>query len=148
MSLFAKFVGTLPPSLVGRVSSARYRHPWLRGPIEWVARRLHHRDGVVSRGPARGLLFNPGPTSAFCMMGNAEPDLQKAMVALLKPGMTFFDLGANSGFVGMLGARLVGPTGKVVCVEALPEIAKLIVNNARLNGFEGFLDLRRGDRRG
>lgn len=38
----------------------------------------------------------------------------------LKPSMCFFDVGANIGYFTALGARSVGPTGKVFAIEPSP----------------------------
>jgi FkbM family methyltransferase len=38
-------------------------------------------------------------------------------VAALRPGNVFFDIGANVGYYSLLGARLVGPRGRVVALE-------------------------------
>jgi precorrin-6B methylase 2 len=43
--------------------------------------------------------------------------MQKALVDDLRPGMTFYDLGANIGFFSLMAARLVGPQGRVVSFE-------------------------------
>ena len=41
----------------------------------------------------------------------------------IKPGQTIFELGAGSGWNAALMSRLVGPTGRVVSAEIIPEIA-------------------------
>jgi FkbM family methyltransferase len=51
----------------------------------------------------------------------------------LRPGDTFLDAGANVGFYTFLGARLVGPTGTVIAVEAAPDTAQLLRNNITAN---------------
>ena len=50
--------------------------------------------------------------------------------------MTFYDVGANIGFFSLLGARIVGPFGRVVCFEADPEVAERLRMNLAHNGFE------------
>lgn len=40
--------------------------------------------------------------------------------AILQPGMTFVDVGANWGFFTMLAAHLVGPAGKIFSLEPDP----------------------------
>ncbi|GEM_PF-2002153 len=51
---------------------------------------------------------------------NCELDTYRFLVDTLRPGMTFFDCGANLGFFTLLASRLVGPTGKVVAFEPTP----------------------------
>ena len=45
---------------------------------------------------------------------------------VLRPGDTFWDLGANAGYHTLMGARAVGPTGRVIAVEpaACPSLTK------------------------
>ena len=54
--------------------------------------------------------------------------------ALLRPGDTLLDIGANYGPVGLLAARRVGPEGRVHCFEPQPALADCIRASAALNG--------------
>jgi FkbM family methyltransferase len=55
--------------------------------------------------------------------GIVEPEVQAVLQKYLRPGMTFYDIGANIGFFSLLAARLVGASGRVVAFEADPEVA-------------------------
>jgi FkbM family methyltransferase len=46
--------------------------------------------------------------------------LQLLLDALLKPGDTFLDIGANIGMTALHGARLVGESGRVIAFEPQP----------------------------
>jgi len=142
MQLLMKSLNLVPRSWLQAISEARYRHPLLRRSIDLVARRIRNRDGTIQQGVGRGLRFNTGPSSAGYLVGNPELDVQLALQHLLKPGMTLFDAGANVGFLSVLAARLVGPSGRVVCFEPLPVNADWIEHNARLNQFTN-IDVRR-----
>jgi len=52
---------------------------------------------------------------------------------LLRPGMTFVDVGANVGYYSALAAQLVGPTGSVFAFEpsdyAYPRLSRMIENS-------------------
>ncbi len=52
--------------------------------------------------------------------GQWEPHLTAWIPSRLAPGDTFVDVGANIGYFSLLAARAVGPSGRVVAVEALP----------------------------
>jgi FkbM family methyltransferase len=52
----------------------------------------------------------------------------------LKPGATVFDLGAHQGVVALILGDAVGPTGKVVAVEANPYNADAARRNRDANG--------------
>lgn len=68
------------------------------------------------------------------LFGVWEPHLTQWLERRLKPGDGFVDLGANIGVYAVLGARLVGPSGHVVAVEASPDFHRGLLRNAALNG--------------
>lgn len=53
--------------------------------------------------------------------------------AELEPGDIFVDAGANIGFYTVLASRLVGPKGRVIAVEMMPDTLKRLNENIRLN---------------
>ena len=60
-----------------------------------------------------------------------EPHLTRWIQSRLKPGDVFVDIGANVGYFTLLASRLVGPEGRVLAIEASPEIhAQLQANVA------------------
>ena len=52
--------------------------------------------------------------------GLFEPNLTDFISRRLRPGDTFIDVGANVGYFTLLAAKLVGPEGTVVAIEASP----------------------------
>ena len=74
--------------------------------------------------------------AGLIVRGTLEPPVQEALRRLLAPGDVFYDIGANVGFFTLLGARLVGPAGRVVAFEPVPWCARAVGNNIDLNGFE------------
>jgi FkbM family methyltransferase len=52
---------------------------------------------------------------------------------VLRPGAVVFDLGAHQAVVAIMLARAVGPTGKVVAIEAEPHNARVAEINVALN---------------
>ncbi|MEU8551842.1 FkbM family methyltransferase [Streptomyces roseoverticillatus] len=67
------------------------------------------------------------------MFGVWEPHMTRWLTRRLRPGDTFIDVGANIGYFSLLGARLVGPAGRVVAIEASPTFYRSVVANARRN---------------
>ncbi|MGO9604280.1 MAG: FkbM family methyltransferase [Candidatus Binataceae bacterium] len=127
----------MPRKLIEAASNAQWRNRFFKRAFELVASRFKNRDGVIGRGAGSGLLFNPGRSHGGYLLGTSEPGVQVALTFLLKPGMTFYDIGANVGFHSMIAARLLGPSnGNVICFEPVEENARLIRHNAQLNGFE------------
>jgi FkbM family methyltransferase len=53
---------------------------------------------------------------------------------ILRPGQVFVDAGANIGYFTLLGARLVGRSGRVVAVEAHSGLFDLLRRNVVMNG--------------
>jgi FkbM family methyltransferase len=68
--------------------------------------------------------------------GMFEPETVRAFAALLAPGMTVLDVGANVGQFALVAAHRVGPTGRVHAFEPTPELAAHILRNLELNGLE------------
>lgn len=67
--------------------------------------------------------------------GTYEPEVCSLIRSLLTPGMTFVDVGANIGFFTLLGARCVGPTGRVYAFEPETLSHSLLVQNVQANGY-------------
>lgn len=73
--------------------------------------------------------------AGLIVRGTLEPPVQEALRRLLAPGDVFYDVGANIGFFTILGARLVGPQGRVVAFEPVPACARAVGRNIALNRF-------------
>ena len=90
----------------------------------------------VKKGIGAGLWVKVNPrTGAHIVEGSSELPVQKAFQEHLRPGMVFYDLGANIGFFSLLGARLVGSVGKVFSFEADPDVAMRLRANTLRNNF-------------
>ena len=63
-------------------------------------------------------------------------ELVAVIQAILRPGDVFIDGGANIGEITLHAAKRVGPQGRVVAVEASPEIAQRLRENIELNGLQ------------
>ncbi len=68
-----------------------------------------------------------------------EPAVATVLSRYAKPGMAIVDIGANIGYLTMLLASLVTPSGLVVAVEPNPENIKLLEASRRVNGFDQIL---------
>jgi FkbM family methyltransferase len=68
------------------------------------------------------------------MFGTWEPNLTAWIHSRLRPGDTFIDVGANIGHFSLLAAPLVGPSGRVVAIEASPRFAAILAQIATANG--------------
>jgi FkbM family methyltransferase len=95
------------------------------------------RPPTITHGPMRGLRFTGGDTAGYAL-GASEPAVQQAIEAHLKPGDVFYDIGANVGFLSLLGAKCVGPTGRVYCFEPQSDLLPLLAHNLGQNGFHNY----------
>ncbi len=116
------------------------RLPVLGDCLSWLGERIIPRStriwAQVENGPAAGIWLRLNPRTALdTLRGDCEPEVQDAMQRYLRPGMTFYDLGANNGFFSLLAARLVGEQGRVIAFEADPEIAARLREHVDRNGF-------------
>jgi len=68
-----------------------------------------------------------------------EDGCQKLIVRLLKPGMTFFDVGANQGFYTLIAAKRVGDGGLVVAFEPVPSVMEKLRRNLAINGYRNVM---------
>ena len=90
----------------------------------------------IEAGPAMGLWFELNPrVGRSYLRGEAEPAVQEVLAARLRPGMVFYDLGANTGLFSLLAAKLVGSKGRIFSFEPDAEIAARLRRNVERNGF-------------
>lgn len=73
--------------------------------------------------------------------GMYEDKIIRTCYRLLRPGMTFVDVGANIGLYSVVASHAVGPSGRVIAVEPQPILAAVAVSNAELN-FQYNIDVR------
>jgi len=116
------------------------RVPLLGDFLSWTSRKLVPRDSLIwvqiQHGPSTGLWIRLNPrTGQDVRQGIGEPQVQKALVDHLRPGMKFYDVGANMGFFSLMAARLVGPQGRVISFEADPDVAARLRENLARNQF-------------
>ncbi|WP_157745165.1 MULTISPECIES: FkbM family methyltransferase [Luteimonas] len=52
---------------------------------------------------------------------------------VLRPGDAFIDAGANIGIYTVLASRLVGPGGRVISIEMMPDTAKRLESHIHMN---------------
>lgn len=124
-----------------------------RSVLVWVGRRrvMGPVRRALGRGPVGG---GPSRTVAIEFEGRpfsftapevvafrardrgVENIICRTLLGLLEPGAGFVDVGANYGFVTMVGAHGVGATGRILAIEAEPDVASVLQTTVRDNGFE------------
>jgi len=96
------------------------------------------RDGVRLHCDSRDVIQR-----FMLVFGVWEPGVTAAIRAVLRPGDTFVDIGANIGCHSLLASRLVGPTGTVVAVEPFPEALSHLRSNIVLNDARNIVVIER-----
>ncbi|MFH2024276.1 MAG: FkbM family methyltransferase [bacterium] len=81
-------------------------------------------------------LNDAGISRELCLTGVHEPESTKQYVKELKSGMTIFELGANVGYYALLGAKVIGETGKIIAFEPSPVNMENFRLNVVLNNLE------------
>jgi FkbM family methyltransferase len=92
----------------------------------------------VVTGPLKGARFILGSLSgegggASVYFNQMETEQTAAMIGEIRPGGTFFDIGANVGFYSILASRLVGTDGNVVAFEPLVRNLSYLQRHVELN---------------
>lgn len=72
----------------------------------------------------------------FLALDNHEPETTRLVKELVRPGMTFVDLGAFIGYYTLLAARQVGDAGHVFAFEPAPYAIEVLKRNVGANGYE------------
>ena len=75
----------------------------------------------------------PGDRNQASALDQYEPEVTGRLRQLAKEGMTFCDVGANIGLITLLASKLVGPSGRVIAFEPVPENAQILRGNVRRN---------------
>lgn len=106
----------------------------------WLAAKAKHFLGVRRKTIATDFgRFRLDPVSMMACIGMGqafEPEMVELFRAVIRPGDTVIDLGANEGFFSVLAASLAGPAGRVVAIEPQLWLGEVIRENARLNNID------------
>jgi FkbM family methyltransferase len=93
-----------------------------------------------------GTKFAAGPdrswlNSILRYRGVWEPALSEFILRHVQAGDVCVDAGANCGYFALLLAQRVGPSGKVIAIEAAPDNVRRLRANLELNGAVGIVDV-------
>ena len=104
----------------------------------WMARTafvdaIHEVNGVRMRIP-RPPDSDAGSSEFHMALGTYEERELDYVVARLRPGDNFLDVGAHLGYFTLPAAKAVGPSGRVIAIEPSPASVQVLRANAELNG--------------
>ncbi len=131
-----RLAAKLPPRFIRAVGRLQFRYPIVRSVTRRLNAALTEGEGIIRHGPGAGLRFDAAGGQPGYLLGTSEPEEQKFLWSLLKPGSVFYDIGANIGFFSTLAGRMVHPGGSVWAFEPFPASAAQARRNAMLNGFD------------
>jgi FkbM family methyltransferase len=100
--------------------------------LEQYARRLGTSVRITTKTFWDGrmtVVFPEQVSVAIARYGVFEEGLTSMVMDSLKPGMTFFDVGAHFGYFSLLAEWLVGPTGQVHSFEPTPSTFGVLTSN-------------------
>jgi FkbM family methyltransferase len=125
--------------LVAHERRARWAARGLLRPLAPVIARgeLQILGGPAVRRRIDARTFSVWGAQAYPVLtGTHEIAVQEALVRSLRAGDHVWDVGANIGYLALVAAGMVGPSGRVVAIEPDPDCAHAIRTNATLNGLE------------
>jgi len=133
----------MPPALraaravIRRLPAGRYRlasavAAWHRG--VFIAQFPEELGGLVFECDLRDAIARD-----VCLTGHYEPQETALLRALLPPGGSFVDVGANWGYFTLLALHLVGRSGRVLALEPDPRCFARLLRNLRHNHAESTL---------
>jgi FkbM family methyltransferase len=73
--------------------------------------------------------------SRHCVSGDFEPIETNFIRGVVKPGMTFVDVGANIGWFSANAAKLIGPEGRLFSFEPRKDTFRALSRTIEDNGF-------------
>lgn len=121
------------------------RHaPWLRGKgiitrklvLPLLPREPHYYEVAVPGGGRVALRYRDTLGWTSLLFRQFEAAELNWAVGALAPGDVAMDIGANVGLFTVALAKAVGPSGKVICVEPMPDNVRLLQANVEGNGLK------------
>jgi FkbM family methyltransferase len=134
-----------------RACVARDRLPWIAKALyvsgcQLLLRALGVESDETPLVSEYGTKFVAGPGSAWLnsilrYRGVWEPALSEFILRHVRDGDVCVDAGANCGYFSLLLAQQVGPSGKVIAIEAAPDNVGRLRANLELNGAPGSVEV-------
>lgn len=109
--------------------------------------RIPRKDNLIKRRIGNHIMYldlkDPGLSAELMRRRPGDPEREPAFMKILRreleKGMTAIDIGANIGYVTLIMAELVGPSGQVYAIEPHPRNYSILVKNIEANGYAGFV---------
>lgn len=132
-NLTSELVRRLPDQLTERGRRLAGSSPAFRRLARTATAGMREGDQQITGGPGAGLAMNLFGSRPSYLLGTAESGIVELLEATLAPGDEMLDLGANVGYISLIAGKLVGPAGRVVAVEPIPQNADALRHNFLIN---------------
>jgi FkbM family methyltransferase len=132
-SLTYEVASRLPPSVLRWIGRAQFRSRTVNRLVEQARRKMSGAEVRIRHGEAAGMWIAPFQANPGYALGTSEPHVQRFLAVNLRAGQVFYDVGANVGFLTLVGARAVGQSGRVYSFEPLPDNVAALKHNVGLN---------------
>jgi FkbM family methyltransferase len=101
----------------------------------WTAMELASNEISFETRDGSRYVSMPANSSSFLTFAEdgSDSSFEKTMDRLIARGGTFVDVGANIGLVTVPAAKRVGPSGRVIAIEAHPRIFDFLCRNVSGN---------------
>jgi len=117
------------------------------GLVKRVRYLLNSKDGLVKKQIGNNIMYldlkDAGLSAQLMRMKPGSPDREPAFMKILRQevreGTAAMDIGANIGYVTLIMAELVGPSGRVYAFEPEPRSFKILSKNIEVNGYSSFV---------
>jgi len=109
-----------------------------------IAKISYKECYVIKEVQGSNMLLNlndVGISQELFFYGVHESESTKQYKKTLQSGMTVFELGANIGYYALIGAKIVGPNGRIIAFEPSPVNMRAFKTNVTLNNLEDIVDL-------
>jgi FkbM family methyltransferase len=131
VSRFITFI-PLVRALMKYLPAAQRKRVWTYICDDKLALHHHHFTVRTEYGRFTGDSADLIPQYVY-YFGHWEPVVSELISRRLRPGQTFIDVGANTGWYTLLAAHRVGPTGRVVAIEPSPANFSWLSENVKRN---------------
>ena len=119
----------------------------LKSVLDSLVRRIPRRGRLIKRKIGSHLMYLDPRDRGLCATlikmkpGSAEREaaFMKILRQEIKKGMIAVDIGANVGYVTLIMAELIGPSGGVYAIEPDPRNFSILTKNIEANGYTGFV---------
>ena len=134
--------GTQRPSFLASlcVGAIKYKlaHGAFKRPFRNTLRSYGRPLDITVRGIKLRCRFGDNHTENSLVEGKTKSDIEniQRFISCMGPGDTFVDIGANCGIYSLFAARKIGPRGRGVAIEPIPDMADRARFNLESNGLD------------